>query len=236
MHQKRFRRLRLLILLKQCRMPVYIMAAWFSFGAVGYWWWENLPFEEALRNALYLGAPPGTFWELYSFWGQCVLFGIVISVFVLQGLQQYNPKEVCSMLAHEMKDHTIVVGHTHFGQRIVTHLRTEKLPYVVIDKDETAVNELVHAGEPVIVDNARENATLEAGGVDRAAVVVIASNNLETALIVTKKVRDRNPRARIIVRCYLDEFTDILHHLGADEVVSSSKSAFRELADHLKPK
>lgn len=33
-----------------------------------------------------------------------MLFGIVISVFLLQAVQQYNPQEACRMLAKEMKD------------------------------------------------------------------------------------------------------------------------------------
>jgi len=37
----------------------------------------------------------------------------------------------------------------------------------------------------------------------------------------------------IIVRCFLDEFTEILESLGANEVISSSKSAFTGIAPHL---
>jgi len=75
--------------------------------------------SRALAVALYVGYTPSGLWELYSFWGQCVLFGIVISVFLLQAVQQYNPQEACRMLAKEMKDHAVVVGYTHLGQRIV---------------------------------------------------------------------------------------------------------------------
>jgi Trk K+ transport system NAD-binding subunit len=52
-------------------------------------------------------------------------------------------------------------------------------------------------------------------------------------LLVTKRARERNKQARIIVRCYLDEFTEILEGLGATEIISSSKSAFREIESHL---
>jgi Trk K+ transport system NAD-binding subunit len=52
-------------------------------------------------------------------------------------------------------------------------------------------------------------------------------------LLVTKRARDRNKRAVIIVRCFLDEFTEILESLGANEVISSSKSAFSGIAPHL---
>jgi voltage-gated potassium channel Kch len=70
-------------------------------------------------------------------------------------------------------------------------------------------------------------------GIARARLLVLASNNIETALLVTRLARQRNPQARIIVRCYQDEFVDLLGTLGASEVISSSKSAFREIEAHL---
>src|SRR6267142_1208981 len=87
---------------------------------------------------------------------QCVLFGIVISIFILQALQRYNPQEGCRMLASEMKDHVIVVGHSHLGARLVAHLRQSARAYVLIDKDPAAVDDLVRAGEPVVVDDAKQ--------------------------------------------------------------------------------
>jgi Trk K+ transport system NAD-binding subunit len=63
--------------------------------------------------------------------------------------------------------------------------------------------------------------------------VVITSNNIETALLVTKRGRERNKKAAIVVRCYVDEFTEILESLGANEVISSSKSAFNEIATRI---
>src|SRR5216684_7155919 len=92
---------------------------------------------------------------------------------------------------------------------------------------------LVRAGEPVVVDDAKRESTLLDAGVDRANLVVITSNNIETALLVTKRARERNKKAAIVVRCYLDEFTEILESLGANEVISSSKSAFNEIATHI---
>lgn len=217
------------LFLRHGRWGLAILILWVFFGTFGFHRWEGVSLGEALRDALYLGIPGGSFWDLYSFWGQCVLFGVVISIFLFQAMQRYNPEEGCRMLAREMKDHTIVVGYSHLGMRIVDQLRAEGRPYVLIERDATAVDDLVRDGEPVIVDNAKESSTLEEAGVESAKLILVASNNIETALLVTKKARERNKTARIIVRCYQDEFAEILEGLGADEVVSSSKSAFREL-------
>ena len=170
---------------------------------------------------------------LYSFWGQCVLFGIIISIFLLEAFERYNPQEGCRMLAKEMQNHVIIVGYTHLGMRIVEHLRRWKQPYVLIDKDAAAVDDLIRDGEPIIVDDARQESSLSDAGIEHAKLLIVTSNNIETALLVTKRARDRNKKTHIIVRCYLDEFTEILESLGANEVISSSKSAFSGISSRL---
>jgi hypothetical protein len=230
---RRFFRIRIALFLRQSRWGLVLLALWFTLGTIIFYRVEHLPLSEALLNAIYLRVQPGSLWVLYAFWGQCVLFGIVISIFILQALQRYNPQEGCLMLASEMKDHVIVVGHGHLGGHLVDPVRQTGRPYVLIERDSMAVDDLVRAGEPVIVDDAKQESTLIEAGVDRARLIVITSNVIETALLVTKRARDRNKKATIIVRCYLDEFTEILEGLGANEVISSSKSAFNEIARHI---
>jgi len=218
---------------RQARWGFALIGAWFLLGTLTFRYAGGLAFRDAILNAVYLKKNGGELWDLYSFWGQCVLFGIVISIFFLQALQRYNPQEGCRMLAGELRNHVIVVGYTHLGARIVEHLRESRQPYVLVDRDAAVVDDLVRLGEPVIVDNAKEDSTLVDAGIERARTVVVATNNVETALLVTKKAREKNPKAHIIVRCYMDEFAEILETLGANEVISSSKSAFEGIAQRL---
>src|SRR5467141_3772292 len=138
---RRFFWIRLSIFLRQSRWGIALLALWFALGTITFYRFEHLSLSEALLNAVYLRVQPGSLWVLYAFWGQCVLFGIVISIFILQAFERYNPQEGCRMLASEMKDHVIV-----------DHLRETARPYVLIEKDSRAVDDLVRAGEPVIVD------------------------------------------------------------------------------------
>src|SRR6266849_3441074 len=195
MAMRRFFWIRLSIFLRQSRWGFALLALWFALGTVIFSSVEHLSFRESLLNAFYLRVHSGSLSTLYSFWGQCVLFGIVISIFFLQALQRYNPQEGCRMLAGELRNHVIVVGYTHLGARIVEHLRDAGLPYVLVDRDPAVVDDLVRLGEPVVVDN-----------------------------------------AHIIVRCYMDDFAEILETLEANEVISSSKSAFEGIAPRLAAK
>lgn len=230
---RRFFWIRLGLFLRQSRWGFVLLGLWFSLGTLAFYRWDQLPLRDAFLCAVYLRIHPGQLSELYSFWGQCVLFGIVISIFILQALQRYNPEEGSRMLAREMRNHVIIVGRGHLGNHLVNHLRQTARSYVLIEKDSSAVDDLVRAGEPVVVDDAKQESTLIDAGVDHAHLIVVASNNIETTLLVTKRSRDRNKKAKIVVRCYLDEFTEILESLGANEVISSSKSAFKEIAAHL---
>ena len=133
------------------------------------------------------------------------------------------------MLAKEITNHVVVIGYSHLGRRLVDHFRETQVPYCLIEKDRDHVDELLRLGEPVIVDDAREMDALEDANIEGANAVLVASNNLETALLVTKRVRDRNKKCKIITRCYQDEFAEILESLGADDVISSSKNAFDDI-------
>jgi hypothetical protein len=100
---RRFFWIRLTLFLRQSRWGFALLGLWFAMGTIAFYGLAHLPFHDALLSALYLRFHPGALWELYSFWGQCVLFGIVISIFFLQALQRYNPQEGCRVLASEKK-------------------------------------------------------------------------------------------------------------------------------------
>lgn len=224
------------LFLRQARWGFAVIGTWFLLGTLIFRYAGGFDFQDAVLNAIYLEKSDGEISDLYSFWGQCVLFGIVISIFFLQALERYNPQEGCRMLAGELRNHVIVVGYTHLGARIVEHLREARLPYVLVDRDPAVVDDLVRIGEPVIVDNAKQDSTLADAGIAYARTVVVATNNVETGLLVTKKAREKNRKAHIIVRCYMDDFAEILESLGANEVISSSKSAFEGIASRLASK
>lgn len=138
------------------------------------------------------------------------------------------------MIANQMRNHMVVIGYTHLGERLVTYFREKKVPYCLIEKDKEKVDELLRLGEPVIVDDAREMDALTDANIHNAKVVILASNNLETTLIVTKRARQSNKDCCIITRCFRDEFAEIIESLGANEVISSSKNAFDNIVEKLK--
>ena len=137
-------------------------------------------------------------------------------------------------MAQLMRNHMVVVGFSHLGESLVQHFCQQNIPYVLIEKDREKVDELLRDHAPVIVDDAREHDALHDANVAEAKAVIIASNNVETALLVTKRVRDVNKRCVLIARCYHDDVTEILEALGTTHVISTTKTAIKEIVEVLK--
>ncbi len=221
--------MKLKIIAKDNGIVLGILLAWFGIGFLVYSIFYGLSAWNAFRASLFLKQMNGDFATAYNTWTQGIIFGVTFSLLFQNILQKYNPERSCRMLAKEMHDHVVVIGHSHLGRRLVASFRERGIRYCLIEKDRERVDDLLRDGEPVIVDDARDMDALEDANVSGAKIVLIASNNLETTLLVTKRVRDRNKECMIIARCYQDEFVEILESLGANDVISSSKNAFEDI-------
>jgi hypothetical protein len=207
---------------------------WFLGGFLVYFLVLKLNFSEAVRASFFFKSIEHDFSSAYGMWSQAIVFGVVFSFLMQNIFAKYNPERGCRMMAKELQDHIIVIGFSHFGERLVNHFKEKKINYCLIEKNRDKVDELLNQGEPVIIDDAKESDALVDANISRARAVIIASNNLETALIVTKRARDCNKNCQIITRCFQDEFAEIIESLGASEVISSSKNAFDDTLKKVK--
>ncbi len=221
------------LLAKDNSLVLFVLFLWFVFGFLMYRFALRMSVVEALEASLFFRDNSSRFTTFYEMWTQGVIFGVTFSVPFENVLMRYNPDRSCRMLAKAMKDHMVVVGFSHLGRRLVAHFREHNVPYCVIERDMERVDDLLRGGEPVVVDDARETDALEDANVAGAKAVLIVSNNLETALLVTKRVHEANPACTIVARCYQDEFAEILEGLGASEVISSSKNAFDDIVSRM---
>ena len=224
---------RVRVFLGQNRWLLGALVVWFAAGFAAFHWHYQLEADEALRSALYLRAhatdASADFSFGYTTWGQALVLGVVLGLVVQNLLDHQNPERWCRSMAQLLRDHVVVIGYSHLGQRLIKHFRERAVPYVLIEREAAAVDELLRAHEPVVVDDAREADALSDAGVASAKAVIVASNNEETALLVTKRVRDLNRRCPVIVRYFHDDVAEVLESLGASRVISSSKAAFEEV-------
>jgi len=222
------------IILRDNRTLLFFLFFWFLGGFLVYFCCLKLYFSQALRASFFFKRIEDDFSSAYGMWSQAIVFGIIFSFLMQNIFAKYNPERGCRMMAKDLQDHIIVIGFSHFGERLVNYYKEKQIPYCLIEKDKDKIDELLCQGEPVIIDDAKEADALNDANISKAKAVIIASNNLETALIVTKRARDRNKDCLIITRCFQDEFAEILESLGANEVISSSKNAFEDTLKKVK--
>jgi len=132
-----------------------------------------------------------------------------------------------------MSDHYVVIGYTHLGERLVEYFREKALPYVLIEENGEKIDHLLKQGDPIVVDNPLEKDALRDANVSRAKVVILTIDDVEACTILTKRIRDLNKSCLLIVRNFHDELTEVLESLGANEVISSSKTAMSQILARL---
>lgn len=224
--------LRLHASLLRLRWLLAAIGAWLTLAALAFRLrgdgWRN-----AWMEALYFRVEGDPFSQGYGFWGQSLLFGILVALVLRETLE--NQVERCRLMSRLVKDHTIIIGYTHLGARLVEHCRARNLPYVLIEKNRELVDDLLRAGEPILIDDAKTRDALPAADIGKAERLIVASNNIETALLVTKRARELNPRCQVIVRCPDDELVEVIQGLGASLVFSASQAAFQRIVGALEP-
>jgi hypothetical protein len=231
---KRFLLKKTKIILRDNKTLLFFLFFWFLGGFLVYFFVLKLDFSQALRASFFFKRVDNDFSSAYGMWSQAIVFGVIFSFLMQNIFAKYNPERGCRMMAKELEGHIIVIGFSHFGERLVNYFKENKIPYCLIEKNRDKIDELLCQGEPVIIDDAKEADALIDANISKAKAVIIASNNLETALIVTKRARDCNKDCQIITRCFQDEFAEIIESLGASEVISSSKNAFEDTLKKVK--
>jgi hypothetical protein len=225
---------RIKIIFKDSRLILLVLVFWFSGGFLVYSLVYKLSIFEAFKASIFFKHIENDFSVAYLMWSQGIIFSVMFAFLLQNVMEKYNPERGCRMIAKETQGHIVVVGYSHLGERLVSHFRKNKIPYCLIEKNKDCVDMLLREGEPVVVDDAKGFDALVDANIDKAKAVIIASNNLETALLVTKRARDLNKNCPIATRCFQDEFGEIIETLGANEVISSSKNAFDDIVAKLR--
>lgn len=121
---------------------------------------------------------------------------------------------------HElMHDHVIIMGFGRVGQSVSRLLKSEAIPYLVVDADPVRVQESQSAGQPVYFGDVRQNDILKAVGIERAKLVLITFDEHNKAMAVIQLISSLYPDLPIVVRTRKDYRMSELYKAGASQVV-----------------
>lgn len=115
--------------------------------------------------------------------------------------------------------HVIVCGFGRHASEVVQELSKQGVPFVIVEKDASAVDELRHSGFLYFEGDATEDDVLMEVGIDRAKALVLTLPDDADNLFITLSARQINPKLRIISRAgnLADEIK--IRRAGADHTV-----------------
>jgi voltage-gated potassium channel len=158
-------------------------------------------------------------WYLEIFFFVMPVIGLIIVSFGLAdfGLMFFNRrargKEWEMAVASTYTNHHILVGLGHLGFRVARNLNELGQEVVVIEANPSAemVASVKRMGIPVIDDNASRESTLEGASIRRAKSIVLCTQNDSLNLQIALKARHLNPKIRVVLRIFDNEFAQALH-------------------------
>jgi monovalent cation:H+ antiporter-2, CPA2 family len=131
------------------------------------------------------------------------------------------------------RNHLIVCGYGQVGQSIVQLLMDHDYPVLVIEQNESAIQQLREENIPYIYGNAASTQVLEKAQVAHARSMAITLPDPMSTRLCLKRSLEFSPDLDVIVRANDDRDIELLYQLGAKEVVQPVFEASLELSSHL---
>jgi voltage-gated potassium channel len=117
-----------------------------------------------------------------------------------------------------MKDHYIICGYGRMGQIICRELRSNNVPYIVVEKEHSEAD--IERGDVFLIGDATRDEVLKEAGIGRARGLLTVLSTDAQNLFVVLSARGLNPTLRIIARAVEESTESKLLRAGADRVVS----------------
>lgn len=217
---------------RQNRAALAFVGVWIGANLIVFAKTMHLPPLSALLLAVCVTKAHGGWPGVYQSFTEVVVFGVVASLVVTNVTRRYRPEETCRALAAEATGHVVVVGFTNLGKRIWEITRAAGRVAVVVEEDATLVAALIADEEPLVRGSARDRSSLVSANVARADVVVIAVDDLETAAIAARLVRELNAECELVVRAADENVADVLARTYRARAVSTSRLAAEWILAH----
>jgi voltage-gated potassium channel len=129
-----------------------------------------------------------------------------------------------------MRDHFIICGYGRVGSQVADEFQAARVPYVVLDNSDRAVQVATQHDDLLIEGDATEDADLVKAGIEHARGIVVASDDDADNLYITLSARSVRPDIQIVARASDTDAEKKLKLAGADRVVMPYTAAGRTMA------
>ena len=121
-----------------------------------------------------------------------------------------------SELVHPTDGHVIICGFGVPGRAVAEWLDARKTPHAVIETNAITCDRAVKVGRAMIEGDATDPSTLQAAGIDRASLLIVAIPDQAVSLKVVEAARQLNANIPIIARTRYTSGGMEARRLGAD--------------------
>jgi monovalent cation:H+ antiporter-2, CPA2 family len=116
-------------------------------------------------------------------------------------------------------DHVVIAGYGVNGQNLARALSSAGISYAIVEMNPETVRAARGRGEPMHYGDCTRVAVLEALGIKRARMYVVAISDAASTRQTTSLARSLNPHLEILVRTRFMAEVEELRRLGANEVI-----------------
>lgn len=126
-----------------------------------------------------------------------------------------------------MTDHAILIGYGLVGRMTADAFENAEIPFCVVDLNYRAITNLKKRGINAVYGDASRDEILEAAGVDRAALIVVAVAGRHMVPAIVAALERHHSRGHLIVRCVYEREAIEIQALrpGIDVVIAEVESA-----------
>lgn len=157
-------------------------------------------------------------------------FGTILGIVVEGQLSNVMGRNKMRKQLEALHDHIIICGAGRVGRHVVNRLIRESVPFVVIDRNEKTVNDLLKQNIIALIGDATKDEFLINAQIDKAKGLVSALPTDAENVFVTLTCKGINPKIKVVARSDSFETEDKLLRAGADKVISPSVIGGRRMA------
>jgi len=152
--------------------------------------------------------------------GVATAFAAIIGQQVIEGhFKSLVTRRKMENRLKKLSGHFILAGFGRVGRYVAREFEQKLVPWVVIEKDETSIEQIIGKGAIVVVGDATDDEVLLRAGIDRAQTLISTLPDEAQNVYLTLTARHMNPKLKIIARADYEEGEKKLLRAGADHVV-----------------
>lgn len=130
----------------------------------------------------------------------------------------------------QLSNHFILCGAGETGLHIIKEFKRQKVPFVVIDNNQSITDELREENILVIKDDATYEDVLEKANIHKAKGLIAALSKDADNVFVVLTAREMNKHLHIIARAHEENAYKKLKRAGADNTVSPNEIGGKKIA------